>query len=63
MKIRRKLREACPNGIDCPAVYELDDDRVIVRGDAIKDAEVLRQLGLPEHETAVIVPRSLFREV
>lgn len=63
MRIVRKLRDSCPNGIDCPRVYELEDGRVIVQGDRITDAGILAKLGLPEHETAVVVPRSLFKEV
>lgn len=62
MKIVSKLRDACPNGIDCPRVYELDDGRLAIQGDQA-DPDLLAALGLPEHETLVVVPRSLLPEV
>lgn len=61
-KVRKMLRDGCPNGIDCPRVYELDDGRLAVQGDRA-DADLLAELGLPAHETLVIVPRSLLPEV
>ncbi len=62
MRIVATLREACPNGIDCPRVYELDDGRLAVQGDRAAP-ELLAELGLPAHETLVVVPRALFPEV
>jgi hypothetical protein len=58
MKIVATLRDSCPNGIDCPKIYELDDGRLAVQGDRA-DPELLARLGLPAHETVVVVPRSL----
>jgi hypothetical protein len=62
MKIVRTLRDSCPNGIDCPRVHELDDGRLAIQGDRA-DPKLLAALGLPAHETLVIVPRSLLPEV
>jgi hypothetical protein len=62
MKVRKMLRDGCPNGIDCPRVYELDDGRLAIQGDRA-DAALLAELGLPAHETMVIVPRSLLPEM
>jgi len=59
----KKLRDACPNGIDCPRIYEIDDDTLIVQGSLVTDPTILGQLGLPEHETAIRVPRSLLPEI
>ena len=62
MKITRTLAEVCPYGFDCPRVYELEDGRLAVQGDKA-DSALLAELGLPAHETLVIVPRNLFSEV
>jgi hypothetical protein len=62
MKVRKMLRDSCPDGINCPRVYELDDGRLAIQGDRT-DAGLLTELGLPAHETLVIVPRSLLPEV
>lgn len=62
MRIVNTLRGACPNGIDCPRVYELDDGRLAIQGDRA-EPDLLAHLGLPMHETVVIVPRSLLPEV
>jgi hypothetical protein len=62
MKVRKVLRNRCPNGIDCPKVLELDDGRLAIQGDRA-DAALLAELGIPAHETLVIVPRDLLPEV
>lgn len=62
MRVRKLLRNSCTNGIDCPKIYELDDDRLAVQGDRA-NAALLAELGLPAHETMVVVPRSLLPEV
>lgn len=62
MRIVSGLRGACPNGVDCPSVYELDDGRLVIQGDKA-DRDLLATLGIPEHETLVVVPRSLLPEV
>lgn len=62
MEITRLLRTACPNVYDCPKIYLLADGRLAVQGDKAAP-ELLESLGLPEHETVVIVPRTLLPEV
>lgn len=59
MRITGRLADDCPNGYDCPRIHDTDGDQVIVQGDRITDAAVFEQLHLPEHETAVSVPRAL----
>ncbi len=59
MRITRRLADACPNGLDCPRIHDTDGDHVIVQGDRVTDPAVLEHLHLPEHETAVSVPRGL----
>jgi len=46
----------------CPELYETDRDTYVVQGARITDSdalEVLRQRGLPDHETAVEIPKAL----
>ncbi len=59
MRITRRLADSCPNGLDCPRIHDTDGDHVIVQGDRVTDPAVLEHLHLPEHETAVAVPRGL----
>ncbi|SDY12764.1 hypothetical protein SAMN05421504_104595 [Amycolatopsis xylanica] len=47
----------------CPELYATDRGTYLVQGAKITDPEalaILRQRGLPEHETAVEVPAALF---
>ncbi|MDQ4031022.1 MAG: hypothetical protein M3332_01620 [Actinomycetota bacterium] len=60
MKITRALRDSCPNGIDCDRIYDTDGDDLVIRGRTIIDPALLRELGLPEHESAVLISRKLF---
>lgn len=60
MNIVKTLRNACPNGIDCPKIYELDDGRLAIQGDRA-DAALLADL--PPHESMVVIPRRLLPEV
>jgi hypothetical protein len=62
MKIKHVLRDLCPNIVSCPKLYELEDGRLAIQGD-VADKELLAALGVPAHETLVIVPRALFPEV
>lgn len=62
MKIVRTVADACPNGIDCPRIHELSDGSILVRGYVVDDPDVLLELGLPAHESAVIIPKSLLKE-
>lgn len=59
MKITCVLAENCPTGDTCPEIRDTDGDRVIVRGDTVTDPELLAELGMPDHESAVTVPRTL----
>lgn len=59
MKITGRLADDCPNGYDCPRIHDTDGDEVIVQGDTLTDADLLADLHLPAHESAVVVPRSL----
>jgi hypothetical protein len=56
-------REYCGNGINCPALRRRDNGRVIVSGPTVTDPEILDELRLPEHESAVEVGPELFSGV
>lgn len=57
------LHDSCPNGRSCPRIYATDRGTLIVQGSLVLDAEVLAELELMEHETAVEIPRWLLPEV
>jgi hypothetical protein len=59
MLITRKLADDCPNGLDCPRIFELEDGRLLVQGATVTDPDLLLELGLTESEAAVVVPPSL----
>lgn len=60
MKITGRLGDAlCPSGPDCPSIHDTEGDQVIVQGDTLTDTSLLDQLAMPDHESAVLVPRSL----
>ena len=73
MKIVRTLfgEKPCANGVDCPALYQLEDGNYLVRGYAAP-GDVLAQLGLPrllgvfahfgKRELAVTVPPAMIEE-
>ncbi|MGH3921322.1 MAG: hypothetical protein ACRDTT_00295 [Pseudonocardiaceae bacterium] len=46
-----------------PTLFGTDRDTYLIQGWKVLDAETLAQLGLPEHETVVEVPRALLRFV
>ncbi|GAA0516333.1 hypothetical protein GCM10011581_46220 [Saccharopolyspora subtropica] len=51
-------------GGGCPELYETDRDTYVVQGTRITDPEALatlRERGLPDHETAVEIPKALLR--
>ena len=48
-------RESCGNGIDCPALRRREYGRLIVSGPTVTDPDTLRELALPDHESAVEV--------
>jgi hypothetical protein len=48
----------------CPTLFATDRDTFVIQGDKITDADALATMegrgnGLPDHETAVEVPREL----
>ncbi|GAA0916463.1 hypothetical protein [Nonomuraea longicatena] len=59
----REIAGTCEGGT-CPAVYDIDadPDHCGVRGHVVSDPDAPVHLGLPEGETAVIVPRALLRK-
>jgi hypothetical protein len=62
VKIKRLVTDLCPNRLTCPRIYELEDGRFVVQGDKARP-ELLSQLGVPAHETLVVVPPELIRGV
>lgn len=48
----------------CPELYETDHGTYVVQGTRVTDPEALaalRERGLPNHETAVEIPKALLR--
>jgi hypothetical protein len=62
VKIKRHVRGSCPNRLTCPNVYELEDGRFVVQGDKATP-ELLAELGVPAHETLVVVPANLIQGI
>lgn len=50
-------------GGNSPTLFDTDEDMYVIQGWTVDDPEVLTQLGLPEGETAVIVPKALMRHL
>ncbi|PKW19847.1 hypothetical protein [Saccharopolyspora spinosa] len=51
-------------GGGCPELYETDRDTYVVQGTRITDPHALatlRERGLPDHETAIEIPKALLR--
>jgi hypothetical protein len=46
---------------DCPSVYSTDQDTLVVQGWKIADPAALAAMKIPDHETAVEIPRALLR--
>ncbi|WAE73330.1 hypothetical protein OUQ99_30015 [Streptomonospora nanhaiensis] len=57
-----KITDGCENR-SCPAVYETDRGTLVVQGYVLSDPQALKQIGLPEGESAVEVPTELLRGV
>lgn len=52
------------DGGACPNLYETDRGTIVVQGSRVTDPDalaILRARGLPDHETAVEIPRELLR--
>lgn len=45
----------------CPTLFATDRETVVVQGWRVTDPAALAAMDLPAHETAVEVPRGLFR--
>lgn len=58
MRLEVLRSESCGGGT-CPTLYATDRGTFVVQG-YILDGETLREMGLPEGEAAVEIPRSLF---
>lgn len=54
----RRLATTCENGF-CPTIWETGADELIVQGFVVADPEMLAQLRLPAHESAVRIPKEL----
>jgi hypothetical protein len=61
MQIRFLGKET--EGGNSPTLYDTDEDMYVVQGWTVDDQETLEQLGLPDGETAVIVPKALMRHL
>lgn len=60
--MRLKFLGTTSNSGSCPNLYETDRGTYVVQGTKITDHEalvVLRERGLPDHETVVEIPRAL----
>lgn len=56
------LADDCRN-TTCPAAFATDRGTFVIQGYEVTDPAALRQLGLPDGETAVEVPRSLVEKI
>jgi hypothetical protein len=53
---------SCADGKTCPALHQTDRGTLVVRGWAVTDTELLRNLDLPAGTQAVEVPAELLAE-
>lgn len=64
MKLTHIATESGKTG--CPTVFATDRDTFVVQGWKIDDQEAItamRELGLPDHETAVEIPVALVKRI
>ena len=59
MKLRHLGTESGDNG--CPTLYATDRDTYVIQGWKVLDPEALAAMDVPDHETAIEVPRALLR--
>lgn len=59
MRLTNLLAHDCPTGSTCPRIIDTDGDDVIVQGATITDPDLLAELDMPAHESAVRAPRTL----
>lgn len=53
-------------GTGCPSVFTTDRNTVVVQGWKVTDDDALAELrgrGLPDHETAVEIPKALIKHL
>lgn len=62
MKIARLIANKCPQGFDCPRVYELEDGRLVVQGATVTSPSILDQLDVDRDESAVVIPPDIHAE-
>jgi hypothetical protein len=62
MMITRLIANDCPQGFDCPRVYELGDGRLVVQGATVTSSSILEELELEEGESAVVIPPEIHLE-
>lgn len=53
-----RLTDACPDGRDCPAIFQTDRGTIVVQGGRLSPAEIAA-MNLPEGETAAELPAEL----
>ncbi|MGH3451020.1 MAG: hypothetical protein ACRDQW_09880 [Haloechinothrix sp.] len=59
-----RLRGECPDGETCATVrFNPETDEFVMQGYVITDPQLLAELNLPECESAVRLPGSLFPEL
>lgn len=60
----KKIRDACPDGRTCPAVYaDTQGGPLRIVGKVITDPAILAQMAIGDDETVVEIPASLIPEV
>jgi hypothetical protein len=57
MRLTHLGTESGDNG--CPSLYATDRGTYVIQGWRVLDAEALGQMDIPDHETAIEVPRTL----
>lgn len=57
-----RLAGTCPDGRTCPTIFETDRGTAVVQGYQLA-ADDLKQIVLPDGETAVEIPIELLKEV
>lgn len=63
MRLTNLLAHDCPTGGTCPRIIDTDGDDVIVQGATVTDPDLLAELDMPAHESAVRAPRTLIYDV
>lgn len=56
-----KIAGDCPDKVTCPAAYATDRGTIVVQGNRVTDPDALAQVTVPDHETLVEIPATLWR--